>query len=194
MDFPTDMDLHPSPSAAAMSSPRQHAHKFGGSSVAGADRYRDVAALLRDAPGPRAVVVSAMQGVTDALTALVHEAAAGVDWQDGWSRLRDRHFAEARTLDPQDAHALIAWLDAEFTALSALLGRIADERPGDALPAHDLAAVQGLGEVWSARLLQVTLGGEAAGWGRLDARDVLVVHPGELGVAVEGRIEPAFKL
>ena len=185
MDFPTDMDLHPSPSAAAMSSPRQHAHKFGGSSVAGADRYRDVAALLRDAPGPRAVVVSAMQGVTDALTALVHEAAAGVDWQDSWSRLRDRHLAEARTLDPRDAHALIAWFDAEFSALSALLGRIADERPGDALPAHDLAAVQGLGEVWSARLLQVTLGGEDAGWGRLDARDVLVVHPGELGVAVD---------
>src|SRR5690606_17108009 len=32
---------------------------------------------------------------------------------------------------------------------------------------------------------QAALGGEAAGWQRLDARDVLVVQPGEMGVAVD---------
>ena len=35
------------------------AHKFGGSSVADAERYRHVAALLQDSPAPRVVVVSA---------------------------------------------------------------------------------------------------------------------------------------
>ncbi len=158
------------------------AHKFGGSSVADADRYRHVAALLQDSPAPRVVVVSAMQGVTDALTALAHAAGNGDDWQSAWARLRDRHLAEADRLDPQGTHALSAWLDAECAALSAQLSCIADAR---LLTEHDLAAVQGLGEVWSSRLLQAALGGEAAGWARLDAREVLVAHPGELGVAVD---------
>lgn len=158
------------------------AHKFGGSSVADAERYRHVAALLQDAPAPRVVVVSAMQGVTDALTALAAAAANGEDWQQAWSLLRDRHLAEAHRLDPQDLHALNAWLDLEFIALSAQLSRIGDAR---ILTEQDIAAVQGLGEVWSSRLLQAALGGENAGWTRLDARDVLVVHPGELGVAVD---------
>ncbi len=158
------------------------AHKFGGSSVADAERYRHVAALLQDSPAPRVVVVSAMQGVTDALTALAHAAGNGDDWQPAWARLRDRHLAEADRLDPQGTHALSAWLNAECAALSAQLSRIAD---ASLLTDHDLAAVQGLGEVWSSRLLQAALGGEAAGWARLDAREVLVAHPGELGVAID---------
>lgn len=166
---------------------RYRAHKFGGSSVADADRYRHVAALLRDAPGPRAVVVSAMQGVTDALTELARIASADEDWQDAWSRLRDRHLATAYTLDRDPQHALIARLDAEFSALAAKLARIADESPDVRAreAAQSLAEIQGLGEVWSSMLLQAALGGEAADWGRLDARDVLVVHAGELGVAVD---------
>jgi aspartokinase/homoserine dehydrogenase 1 len=166
--------------------PRHRAHKFGGSSVADADRYRHVAALLQDAAQPRAVVVSAMQGVTDALTALVESAAAGRDWQDAWSTLRDQHLATAYRLDGADRHALVSWLDAECAMLSAQLSRIAENSAEDrALDVHDLAAVQGLGEVWSSRLLQAALGGEDAGWARLDAREVLVAHPGELGVAVD---------
>ena len=168
------------------------AHKFGGSSVADADRYLHVADLLRTAPEPRAVVVSAMQGVTDALTTLAESAAAGRDWQDEWSTLRDKHLAAAQRLDGGDKHALRAWLDGEFSALSALLDRIAEDcaRTSEPLSAHllsthDTAAVQCLGEVWSSRLLQAALGGEAAGWARLDAREVLVVHPGELGVGVD---------
>jgi aspartokinase/homoserine dehydrogenase 1 len=172
---------------SAAATARHRAHKFGGSSVADADRYRHVATLLQGAPEPRAVVVSAMQGVTDALTALVADAAGGRDWQDAWSRLRDKHLATAYRLDGVDRHALVSWLDHEFAALSTLLGRIADDCTGDPdkLAAHDHAAVQGLGEVWSSALLQAALGGEAAGWARLDAREVLVVHPGELGVAVD---------
>src|SRR3546814_4964185 len=43
----------------------------------------------------------------------------------------------------------------------------------------------GLGEVLSSRLMHAALGGEAGGWLRLDARDVLVVHAGERGVGVD---------
>lgn len=158
------------------------AHKFGGSSVADAERYRHVATLLQDSPAPRVVVVSAMQGVTDTLIALADAASRGDDWQAQWSQLRDRHLAEAGRLDPRNSHALAAWFDTEFSSLSESLGRIA---AAAGLNDHAFAAVQGLGEVWSSRLLQAALGGEASDWARLDARDVLVVHPGELGVAVD---------
>ena len=158
------------------------AHKFGGSSVADAERYRHVAALLQDSPAPRVVVVSAMQGVTDALIALADAASRGGDWQAEWSQLRRRHLAEAERLDPRNSQALAAWFDSEFSSLWESLGRIAG---AGELNDHAIAAIQGLGEVWSSRLLQAALGGEASGWARLDARDVLVVHPGELGVAID---------
>jgi aspartokinase/homoserine dehydrogenase 1 len=158
------------------------AHKFGGSSVADAERFRHVAALVQDSPAPRAVVVSAMQGVTDALTALARIAGDGGEWQDAWSKLRDRHFSEALRLDAEAKHGLIGWLDNEFSAFSELLDAIAARA---ALQPHEFAQIQGMGEVWSSRLMQAALGGEAAGWTRLDAREVLVVHPGELGVAVD---------
>src|SRR2546421_4716562 len=47
-------------------------HKFGGSSVADADCFRKVAAILDSAPAARlGVVLSACRGVTDALLRLV---------------------------------------------------------------------------------------------------------------------------
>ncbi|HEY2345097.1 MAG TPA: bifunctional aspartate kinase/homoserine dehydrogenase I [Xanthomonadaceae bacterium] len=159
---------------------RCHAHKFGGSSVADADRYRNVASLLRGEPeGAQVVVVSAMRGVTDALVALATAVAAGEDTQAALFALQERHLEAAGELDPDAAHGLQAWLRSEFDALRPLL-----ERHG-AMHETDAARVHGLGEVWSSRLLQAALGGEATGWARLDAREVLVVHPGELGVAVD---------
>ena len=52
-------------------------HKFGGTSVADAERYRHVARLLlaRD-EGQQVTVVSAMKGVTDALIELARMAGA----------------------------------------------------------------------------------------------------------------------
>ena len=47
-------------------------HKFGGSSVADADCFRKVAAIIESAPAGRlGVVLSACKGVTDALLRLV---------------------------------------------------------------------------------------------------------------------------
>ena len=59
--------------------PRTVVHKFGGTSVADAERYRHVAKLLlaRDEE-VQVTVVSAMKGVTDALIELC-ELAAGDD-------------------------------------------------------------------------------------------------------------------
>jgi aspartokinase/homoserine dehydrogenase 1 len=174
----------PSPAAAVAETPpigvRCHAHKFGGSSVADAARYRSVAELLRGQRETRqVVVVSAMRGVTDALVALAADAVACADTREAWLALRERHLDEARALDPEVRHGLDTWLHAEFEALRLNLDRLLQSADGNA------AQIHGLGEVWSSRLLQAALGGEGAGWARLDAREVLVVHPGELGVAVD---------
>ena len=166
------------PPHADVPAARCHAHKFGGSSLATAERFRRVAALLRENDAQRVVIVSAMQGVTDALTALAHAALTKQPWQDDFIALRERHLDAARELDAHAAHGLVAWLEHEFTALHALL----------AAPSRKpewFATIQGAGEVWSSRMLLATLDGEATGWAALDARDVLTVHAGELGVGVD---------
>ena len=79
-------------SSQVSQSPSCRAHKFGGSSLADAGRIRHVASLMLDAGESRqVVVVSAMQGTTNALIAMTAAAAAGDDWQSTWSALRTQH-------------------------------------------------------------------------------------------------------
>ncbi|WP_313914112.1 bifunctional aspartate kinase/homoserine dehydrogenase I [Tahibacter sp.] len=159
------------------------AHKFGGSSVADAARYRHVAGLLR-ARGEaiQASVVSAMKGVTDALIALAHTAADGGDWRTPWHALRERHLRTADELLVEHAAASADWLQRQFDELAELLHALAVL----AAPTREaLERVQGLGEVYSARLLSEHLRALGEDVAMLDARDVLVVHHGDLGVAVD---------
>lgn len=181
--------------SAAAARPRCLAHKFGGSSLADAHCYQHVARLLHApvAGEARIVVVSAMQGVTNALIALTDAALAGGESRPAWGDLRQQHLDAGRALDPKSMHGLCAWLDQEFESLQLQLDAFAlsavparTELAGSAslMASGETARIHGLGEVWSARLLLAALGGAAAGWTNLDAREVLVVHPGELGVAV----------
>src|SRR5690606_33558044 len=101
------------------------------------------------------------------------------DWLPAWQGLRSRHLDTATTLaggtgDPALDSALAADLDALRSELDAVAR-------GDASEAR-LSAVHGMGELLSSRLVQVALGD---GWERLDTRDVLVVHPGEMGMGVD---------
>ena len=169
--------------AAAQATAVCHAHKFGGSSVASAAHYRHVARLLaEDAASAQVAVVSAMRGTTDSLIGLAQAAAGGHDWRDAWATLADRHLAAARELDPNDASGTASWLEDALGALRRQLGELADARR---LLPEEAATIAGLGEVWSSRLLHTALGGESQGWACLDAREVLVVHPGELGAGVD---------
>lgn len=152
-----------------------HVHKFGGSSLADAAKMRAIGALLGEA-GARLVVVSAMQGTTNALVALAEAASEGRDWASDWEALRQRHLDAAETLGDADLRETIA---AGFDDLRADLLELAAD-PADA---QTLAArVHGAGEIWSSHLVRAALGD---GWQRLDAREVLVVHPGEMGVGVD---------
>jgi aspartokinase/homoserine dehydrogenase 1 len=159
-------------------------HKFGGTSVADAERYRHVAQLLlAREEAVQVTVVSAMKGVTDALIAVAGLAADNAPhWRDAWHALRARHRGAAVALLGEHAGLTVEWLDARFDHLAEVLGALAVI--GE-LPVEVLDRVQGLGEVYSAQLLGQylqSLGEECA---VLDARDVLVVDRGELGVDVD---------
>ncbi len=129
-------------------------HKFGGSSVADADCFRKVAAILEAAPPARlAVVLSACKGVTDALLRLV----ALAERQDGTYRaelaqLRSRHAAIAQeVLTGQSAQAYLAGFDRDCQDLLGILHAVELTRSA-ANTVSDLIA--GYGEIWSSRLFQ----------------------------------------
>ena len=129
-------------------------HKFGGSSVADADCFRKVAAILESAPPARlAVVLSACKGVTDALLRLV----ALAERQDGGYRselaqLRSRHAAIAQeVLTAPAAQAYLTGFDRDTQDLLGILHAVELTRSA-ASTVSDLIA--GYGEIWSSRLFQ----------------------------------------
>lgn len=160
------------------------AHKFGGSSVANAARYQTVAQLLVARPDEaQVVVVSAMQGVTDALINLTRKAAArDAGWVQDLDALRQRHIETAEDLLGAAASAFIQTVETGIADLSHLLRSV--ELLGTT-PTEVLELVSGLGEVWSAQLLTAHFNGLGQPAVYLDAREVLRVTHTELHVAVE---------
>jgi len=166
-------------------------HKFGGTSVADADCFRRVAALLHSQHEQRlAVVVSAMGGMTNALLELIAQAErsnSGI--KTGIDAIRQRYAGTVNELlgaAPARA-ALLKVFEKELGEASDILNAVSLVRSA-AQRSRDVVA--GYGELWSTRLLAAFLQQEAqndpvkrvVSW--LDARQILVVEPGELGPAV----------
>jgi aspartokinase/homoserine dehydrogenase 1 len=171
-----------------MSTQRWRVHKFGGSSVANAECFRRVAAIVEQDPHERlAVVLSACRGVTDELLGLVAAAERRdeVSCRVGIEALRVRHARIADELLGADAAARYGQaLAADLGDIQGILHTVALIRAaGDNV--RDL--VSGFGELWSTRLFAAFL--EARGrrkpvrW--IDARKVLTVEWGPLGPAVQ---------
>lgn len=159
------------------------AHKFGGSSLASAERIRHVAQLLgARLDGTQVTVVSAMKGTTDALIALADTAATGADWCPGLTALKNRHTDTARELLGEAVAPILAWFDAQFQELASILAAIALLGPSGAAAK---ARVHGMGEVWSSRLLAEAMRRNGLDTAVLDAREVLVVGHNHLGIAVD---------
>ena len=159
-------------------------HKFGGSSLADAERFRLVASILRERGDTRQIiVVSAMQGVTDALLGAAKAAATRApQWRAQWQTLLDRQLATASDLlgaDHTDTHD---WLHKHFADLADVLHALSVI--GVAAP-QAIDMIQGCGELWSSRLLAAHLAGDGKACAWLDAREVLVVRHAELGVDVD---------
>jgi aspartokinase/homoserine dehydrogenase 1 len=162
-------------------------HKFGGSSLATAERFRRVADIIvSQRRGRLGIVVSAIGGFTDALLGLVAAASRGAELPEvALEELRARYRGVVEELLPATERApLLAQFDRDCTDIgnvlqALLLVRAASPRSRD--------LVSGYGELWSARLMAAYLAtreDHAAAVRWLDARKVLVVEPGEMGPAV----------
>ncbi|HZN09632.1 MAG TPA: bifunctional aspartate kinase/homoserine dehydrogenase I [Pyrinomonadaceae bacterium] len=160
-------------------------HKFGGTSLADADRYRAAGEIiLSDGSGQRvAVVVSAMSGVTNALIQTVNLAAAQDDsYLPLLQSLENRHLDTIARLQLPVSSTLEETIVSGFNAVREVLRgvwitRLASERI--------IEFVSGHGELWSAQFLHAYLesANHRANW--LDAREVLVVEPGTNAVSVD---------
>ena len=166
-------------------------HKFGGTSLADADCFRQVASIIKTAREEEpdvslGVVVSAMSGTTNHMLSLSDLACAGDSaWNEGLEAVEERYQAAIRELlDARMGDALMNnWRkDAEF--LRTQLAEIS--RVGSA-PRRRRETIAGFGELWSARLLAAYLidvldEDQAGSW--IDARELVVVRESELGPQV----------
>ena len=160
-------------------------HKFGGTSVADAERYRHVVTILRKESGARqAIVVSAMSKVTDALLEIVQLATAQRDeYLSRVEALRARHLQTIDELLPPDARAAVtAVIESDFKDIKEILRGVYLSR-GSSNGTLDFIA--GHGELWSAQILNAYLQSEGFDSAYLDARKVLTVEPDDGVVRVD---------
>lgn len=160
-------------------------HKFGGTSLADAARFRQAAAILRAEEGGRtAVVVSAMSKVTDALIELIELAQARDDSYPVLAeKLKARHLKTGEALLPSDRRQSFSdLLESDFKDIGELLrgvylSRTCSDRTLDLITGH--------GELWSAQLLNAHLNAEGVNSTCLDARRVLTVDHSQLAITVD---------
>lgn len=161
-------------------------HKFGGSSLADADCFRRVAAIVAARQsGDLAVVVSAMRGTTDQLLGLISSAASGTAVASEIAALRERYIGAATDLlGDEAARELAAAFDGDIADIENVLKALALVRSASHR-SRDLVA--GFGEIWSGRLLAAVLARDDAigvPVRFVNARDVLVIESGEMGPIV----------
>jgi aspartokinase/homoserine dehydrogenase 1 len=161
-------------------------HKFGGTSVLNADRYKNVFQILTELQqtGAKAVVVSAMKGVTDDLIKAVDWAKAHrEDYQSLLKAVHSRHIHEvSNLLDKTHRDSLLQKLELDFIELQEILrGVWLVKNAGE----HIVERVSGMGEVWSAQILNAFAlqRGVQSHW--LDARLVLVVNQIQKRVVID---------
>lgn len=170
-----------------MAQNRWEVHKFGGSSLADADCFRRVAAILTNRTGTRiAAVVSAMAGMTDKLLRL---AVLAEQDDDGLASeihgIGERYADTARELLSGDAR--VAMLDLwgrDAGDIEDILRSIAQAKSA---PQRSRDVIAGYGEIWAARLLASLLeqqAGSKRGGTWIDAREIVTVRESGLGPTV----------
>jgi aspartate kinase len=108
-------------------------YKFGGSSVADAQCIRHVAGVVAAGPDRLVVVVSALGGVTDALTELLDTGDDGDRGKERLGEIRSRHLQVVRDLELGEAAAAVS---ASVEARVSLLERdLAAVGPGASVEA-----------------------------------------------------------
>jgi aspartokinase/homoserine dehydrogenase 1 len=165
-------------------------HKFGGTSVANADRYRAAAEIVlsRASDERVAIVVSAMSGVTNDLIQAVELAVSRDNsYTDKLRELQKRHLEtiDQLSLPSTQTNELRETIAADFKAIEEVLRGVWITR----LPSERIVEfVAGHGEIWSAQIFHAYLdaGGHSSTW--LDAREVLIVEPDSNSVAIDWQL------
>lgn len=163
-------------------------HKFGGTSVANAERYKAVSQIIlsqREPEARTAIIVSAMSGVTDSLIKLVHLAARqDTAYLEKLGHLEERHLSSTKDLSfaPARAEAIKQSFAADFRDIKEVLRGVWVAR---SYSEPILEFISGYGEIWSAQLLHATLETQKVSATWLDARRVLVVETDERVVNVD---------
>lgn len=159
-------------------------HKFGGTSVANSERYKNVATLVTSSKShATGVVVSAMSKVTDALIEVTESARAqNPKYTEQLAALKKKHVDVVTGLLPAERRGeLLAVLDRDFESLAEVLKGVWHVRSASE---RTVELVSGHGELWSAQILNAYYRSLGLNSRWLDARDVLVVEPGETAVNV----------
>jgi aspartokinase/homoserine dehydrogenase 1 len=163
-------------------------HKFGGSSVADAACFRQVADIVEASSNPReAIILSACRGVTDSLLELVTLAEQpNKEFGPSIRALKARHLDLAAELLSHSAHETYkAQFERDCLDIAGMLHTVRLIR-SSTYSMRDVIA--GFGEIWSTRLFAPYLRerGRVRGdifW--VDAREVVIVEWGSLGAAVQ---------
>ena len=160
-------------------------HKFGGTSVADAECYRRVAGIVLDQSQDNvAVVVSAMKGTTDQLFELIDFAQRGAGVDANLVDIRKRYSGACmELLDTDKAQQLMDRFERDIDDIASVLSALSLVRSASHR-SRDL--ISGYGEIWSARLLTALIDSMTEDDREVrfvNARDVLVIEPGEMGPA-----------
>jgi aspartokinase/homoserine dehydrogenase 1 len=169
-------------------------HKFGGSSVADAACFRQVAEIVEASSNPReAIVLSACRGVTDSLLELVTLAEQpNKEFGPSIRALKARHLDLAAELLSNSAYETYkAQFERDCLDIAGMLQTVRLIR-SSTYSMRDVIA--GFGEIWSTRLFAPYLRerGRVSGdilW--VDAREVIIVEWGSLGAAVQWTVSEA---
>jgi aspartokinase/homoserine dehydrogenase 1 len=151
--------------------------KFGGSSVADADRIRGVGDIIiarsKEKPNPPVVVVSAMKGVTDMLLGAARSAEAGKrEYKDAIYELMGKHHDAVKALvtDNSAGASLLIEVDRLLDELGEILHGV--ELVRECSPrTKDL--VSGFGERLSCRILAAHITDRGADCEAVDAREII---------------------
>ena len=195
---PGDFGDHGSSDGVTVAMPR--VHKFGGTSVDGAERFKALAAIIRDQEDRSVVVVSAMARVSDELSRLVDAATSEGDELEGpavastavaptavipdpsasLAALKQRHLDALHEIVEEEAAraSLAARIDVIFDGAAQLLGEGPGgeaERFGDQLMA--------VGEDLAVELAVAALQAEGIPAAVLDAREIVWTNA-DFGAAV----------
>src|SRR5580704_11943482 len=170
-------------------------HKFGGSSVADAACFRQVAEIVEASSNPReAIVLSACRGVTDSLLELVTLAQEpNKEFGPTIRALKARHLDLAAELLSKPAYeSYKAQFERDCLDIAGMLQTVRLIR-SSTNSMRDV--ISGYGEIWSTRLFTPFLRerGRIKGevlW--IDAREVVIIEWGSLGPAVQWTVSEAI--